>query len=173
MRKRRGSIVAGLFLLVFGAAFLIEQLYPNLLSQYFPRDFSWPWYVIGAGAVFLFFAILSGIGGLAIPGTIISSVGAILYYQSITGDWDSWSFAWALVPAAVGLGIILGSIIEGHWHGIRAGLWVLLINLVLFFVFWGAFRQNSPFLATYWPVLVIAFGVLILLQSLFSRKRSV
>ena len=172
MRRQRGSIVAGLFLLVIGALFLVEQLNPGLLARYLPRDFSWPWYIIGAGAIFIFFSLLSGIGGLAIPGTIIGTVGGILYYQSITGDWESWSFAWALVPAAVGLGIILGSLIEGHWRGIRAGLWVMVINLGLFVVFWGAFRRNSTALATYWPVIVIAFGVLLLVQAFFPRKQS-
>ncbi len=171
MRTRRRSIGAGLFLVLIGALFLVEQLNPGLLTRYLPASFSWPWYIIGAGAVFLAFALITGIGGLAIPGTIIASVGGILYYQSITGDWESWSFAWALVPAAVGLGIILGSIIEAHWNGIKAGLWVMSINLGLFVIFWGVFRRDSSILATYWPVIVIAFGVIVLIQALFSRKR--
>jgi hypothetical protein len=171
MRARGSSLVAGFLLLVVGGILLANQLNPGLLANYLPKSFTWPWYVIGTGLVFLFFALLTGTGGLAVPGSVIGTIGFILYYQNQTGDWESWAFAWILIPAAVGLGIILMSLIEGHIRSATPGLWLLGINLAIFLVFWAIFRRDSSLIGSYWPVLLIVVGVFVLIQSLISRNR--
>ncbi len=172
MRKRGSSLLAGLLLLLVGGILLYNQLNPGVLANYLPKEFSWPWYVIGTGAVFLFFALLTGTGGLAVPGSVIGTIGLILLYQNQTGDWESWAFAWILIPAGVGLGIILSSLIEGHMRSAVPGLWLLGIDLVIFMIFWAIFRRDSMLFARYWPVLLIALGVFVLLQSVLTRKRA-
>jgi len=173
MRKRGGSIFAGFLLLLAGGVLLVNQINPGLLANILPDTITitWPWFVIGTGAVFIFFALLTGTGGLAVPGSVIGTIGLILYYQNNTGDWESWAFIWVLIPASVGLGIILSSLIEGHLRSAIPGIWLMLINLAIFLVFWAIFRRDSALLSTYWPVIIIAAGVIILLQSLFARRR--
>jgi hypothetical protein len=44
-------------------------------------------------------------GGLAYPASIVTTVGLILLFQSYTGAWQTWAYAWALIaPTAVGVG---------------------------------------------------------------------
>lgn len=171
MRKRRGSLVAGFLLVLIGGGLLINTYYPTFLDQIVPASFTWPWWVIGTGLLFLFMALLTGTGGLAIPGSIICTIGAILYYQNQTGDWESWAFIWALIPASVGLGMIIMAFIDADTEPLRGGLWLITINLVIFLIFWFAFRRDSVFLAQYWPVLLIAAGVVILIQAFLPRKK--
>lgn len=173
MRRRGSSVVAGLILLLVGGVLLVNQMYPGLLANILPDTIviTWPWFVIGTGLVFIFFALLTGTGGLAVPGSVIGTIGLILYYQNTTGDWESWAFIWVLIPASVGLGIILSSLIEGHLRSAIPGVWLLLINLVIFLVFWAIFRRDSALLSAYWPVILIVAGVLILIQSLLGRRR--
>ena len=56
--------------------------------------------------------------------------------------------------------------------GLKAGLIglavMVLISLVLFTVF-GSFFGAVSFLGKYWPVLLIALGVVSLFQALFKR----
>lgn len=171
MKSQRPTIAFGVILLLAGAALLVYQLQPEFVRLYLGSWFSWPSIITATGLVFILVAILSGMGGLAIPGSIISTVGLILYYQNTTGDWESWSFAWALIPASVGLGIIMMALINGKLRRSRPGFWLLIVNLVIFVVFFAFFRQNSNILLRYWPVLVIAIGVLVLVQALWPRKR--
>ena len=171
MRNQRPTIAFGLILLLAGVVLLIDQLQPGLIRSNLGPWFSWPSIIIGVGLIFIFAALLAGIGGLAIPGSIISTVGLILFYQNSTGDWESWSFVWALIPASVGLGIILMALIDGRLRESRPGFWLLIVNLIIFVVFMAFFRQNSNLLLRYWPVLIIALGVLVLVQALWPRKR--
>jgi hypothetical protein len=169
-RKQRGAIVAGLLMILLGGGLLVNQLYPSIGQLILPKSFTWPWFVIGAGLIFFFFALLTGEGGLAIPGSVICTIGGILYYQNTTGDWESWSFVWALIPVSVGLGIIIMSIIDGQIRKASGGLWFIFINLALFVIFWAAFRRDSAVVAKYWPVALIVLGVIFLIQSFIPRR---
>ena len=42
---------------------------------------------------------------LAIPGMLIAGTGGILLFQSITGYWESWAFAWTLYAVFLGAGL--------------------------------------------------------------------
>lgn len=172
MRRKRGSLIAGLLLLLVGGALLLNQFYPSFFDPILPESFTWPWYVIGTGLVFLFMAFLTGNGGLAIPGSIITTVGGILYYQNSTGDWESWAFVWALIPASVGVGMLISALIDGNSGAAKGGLWLVAINLVIFLIFWSAFRRDSMFLAQYWPVLLIVAGLILLIQAILPRNRT-
>ncbi len=164
--KRRASIFSGIFLVLLGVLFLAREIVP----QYF--DFwDWPFIIIGLGFVFLVWAILSGTGGLAVPGSILAGIGGILYYQNVTGDWASWSYIWALIPGFVGIGIVIAGLIDGNFkESINAGLTLLLISAVLLFVFGGAFGLPIE-ITQYWPVLLIALGLLSFVRSIFALNR--
>src|SRR4051795_12353379 len=82
--------IAGIILMGLGGLFLIAQLLGGTFWAYF-----WPYLIIVAGLTFLAGMVYTGrgAGGLAIPGTIITTVGVILFFQNLLGWWQSWSYA--------------------------------------------------------------------------------
>jgi len=164
--KRRSSIVGGIILIILGVLFLVKEIAP----QYF-QFWDWPFVIIGLGLVFLIWALLSGSGGLAVPGAIIGGIGGILYYQNLTGNWESWSYIWSLIPGFVGVGVILGGLIDRNVREtLSAGLTLIIISGILFFAFGSAFGLRYD-LARYWPVLLIALGLISLVRVIFSKKK--
>jgi len=165
MGKKKSNFAWGIILILFGALLLANQLFPGL-----KLIFDWPWIVMGVGAVFILFAVFTQTGGLAIPGCIVGGIGAILYYQNLTGNWETWSFAWSLIPGFVGIGIGLAALIspKEHKDGISAGITLVAISLIMFFVFGGAkFFSIESFIL--WPIVVIALGLFLLLKGILKK----
>jgi hypothetical protein len=126
-------------------------------------------YIIGAGACLLVFGLVVGAPGMAVPACIVAGIGGILYYQNAMGDWESWSYIWALIPGFAGVGGMLASLLGGRPSAsFRSNLTLVFISLVMFLVF-GAFFGANP-LGAYWPVLLIALGVWMLIQPLFKKR---
>jgi hypothetical protein len=155
-----------MLLIVFGALILAVQLLPGLQLW-----FSWPWIIIGFGVVMLVIGSATGVPALAIPACIIGGMGGILYYQTITGDWDSWAYIWSLIPGFVGVGIVLSGLLGGEGgEAVRAGGWLILISLVLFAAF-GSLFGALGMMGDYWPVLLILLGLLLLVGPLLRTRR--
>jgi len=166
-RNRRAPIVGGIILILLGAFFLAREFYPDLFAFW-----DWPFIIIGLGALFLLWAAVGGIGGLAVPATIMAGIGGILYYQSLTGDWDSWSYIWALIPGFVGVGVLLSGLIDGKFKSsLDGGVTLVIISAILFFIFGSTFGLDYN-LSQYWPVLLILLGLISLARVLFRRKKT-
>ncbi len=165
MKQKKHSFIWGFLLILVGGLLLADQLVPS-----WHINFDWPWIVIFVGLTFLAFAILTRTGGLAIPGSIVGGIGAILYYQNLTGNWDTWEFAWSLIPGFVGIGLALAAIIspEEHRDGWTASLFLLVISAIMFSIFGGSafFGWNTQIL---WPAAIIAFGAFLLIRGLFRK----
>jgi hypothetical protein len=122
-----GAILIALGILFFLGRYFVIGSWSNL----------WPLIIIGAGLAFFIGMFVGGkqLGGLAVPGSIITVIGLILLYMNYTGQWEAWSFAWALIIFAVGLGVL----INGYWSGQAAmsknGLDTMLTGLALFLIF--------------------------------------
>ena len=167
-RRQRSNTILGLLLILAGAAFLAQQFYPSLRIWSY-LTFSWPWYVIGAGALLLLLGLLVGAPGMAVPATIVAGIGGLLYWQQTTGNWDSWAYAWTLIPGFVGLGIILEGLLEGKLRGgLRKGGSLVVISAILFLIF-ASFLGRPALLGTYWPVLLILLGLWFIIRSLLRR----
>jgi hypothetical protein len=161
-QRNRSTLAVGLLLVIIGVAFLVLQFVPALNDWV-----SWPLWVIGAGVLLLLLGLLTRTPDMAVPACIVGGIGGILYYQNATGDWGSWSYVWALIPGFVGLGVIVASLLGARRESAREGLTLVIISAVLLLVFgsfFGAFRWQ------FWPVLLIALGVWILVQPLLRRK---
>lgn len=140
---------------------------------------TWPLFVIVPGIVLTAAAFSvpggKGIGYLAVPGVVAVVTGLVLEAQSITGDWQSWSYAWALVaPTAVGLGLMLAGARE-RTRGVRvAGAVLVGIGVVLFVVaewfFVRLLAVGGPGLGWWFglamPVLLIGLGLAVFAQGL-------
>lgn len=165
-RNRRASIAGGILLILLGAFFLAREFYPDLFAFW-----DWPFIIIGIGTLFLLWAVIGGLGGLAIPATIMAGIGGILYYQNLTGDWDSWSYIWALIPGFVGVGVLLSGLIDGNFKStLDGGVTLVIISAILFFIFGTTFGLDYN-LSQYWPVLLILLGLISLARVLFRRKK--
>jgi len=116
-------------------------------------------------------AVVSKTPGLAVPACIVGGIGVLLYWQNSLGRWDTWSFAWTLIPGFVGFGVLLAGLLgDKPAENIRGGSTLLVISLALFLVF-GSFLGGLRLLGAYWPVLLIVLGVLLLLGQLVFRRR--
>lgn len=162
--QKRASIAVGSGLILLGLFFLIAQTFPSLASLI---NFAqlWPLFVVGIGVIFLVSAFV-GSPPLAIPGSILSGVGGILFYQNLTGNWDHWQL-WLLVPALVGIGILLSSLLsgEGVAAAMPAAAILVAIGLILYVVF-----SVGGILWQFWPVIFILIGVGLLFRSFRSAR---
>ena len=170
MEKRR-NLTGGIILILLGVFFLFWQMAPENISGWFDRNFSWPFYVIGTGLIFLLLAIVTAEGGLAVPGAIIGGIGGILFYQNLTGDWVSWAYIWVLIPGLVGLGLFIGSLISKDMrHERRTGLNMFMISFIITLFLWAVFHFGMTGSSTVWAVALIVLGGYLLITSLLRKK---
>lgn len=163
--ENRGAIIVGLVIILLGTFLLVTHFFPepfSLFEGYFT--------VIMIGAAFLVAAVLTRRSGLAIPGCIIGGIGTILYLQEQSGDFMSWTYAWTLVPGFVGLGIIISGLLDrDHPHFDSGALVIIAISAAAFLLFSGLLGTTWDW-ETYWPVLLIAAGVMVLVSAIFRKK---
>ena len=170
--RNRGSLVGGLVLVLIGLFLLVLQLAPSM--AYFLRlELTWPFIVVGIGVLFFVGILLWGrsAAGLAVPGSIVTGIGLLLLYQNWSGNWESWSYAWALIPGMVGVGVILTGLIEGKPLGraVNAGSGLILISLILFAVF-GFFLGNDRLARWGVPLLLVLGGCWLLVRNVLRRQ---
>jgi hypothetical protein len=174
--ERRGAMILGAILVVLGGAFLVSNI------TGFSLDAAWPLFIIVPGLVLLgaSFAFGGDAGlGLAIAGSIVTTVGLVLAVQEATGLYTTWAYAWALVaPGSVGVGMFLHGTFTGRQDLQRDGLRVAGVGLALFIGFAlffegviGLSGDGRPPLEDLLPILLIALGAILVVGSLVVRRR--
>ena len=174
--ERRGAVILGAILIIAGAAFLVTNV------TGFALDAAWPLFIIIPGLVLVAASFAAGGeagGGLAIAGSIVTTVGLILAVQEATGLYATWAYAWALVaPGSVGVGMFLFGTFTDRADLRLAGLRLAGIGLALFVGFAlffegviGLSSDGPPPLEGLLPVALIALGAILVLGSLFGRRR--
>lgn len=171
-RSNTGGLVAGSLLILFGLLALATQLFDGI-------DWGtlWPFVVIGAGGLF-FAAMVAGgkqSAAFAIPGSIVSGIGLVLLFQTITGRWESMSYFWTLIIIFVGVGIYIMGRYGGDTSQQAAGTRVMKVGFILFLIFGTLFemtflsRSNLIF-----PILLIVAGAYLVLSrsGLFRGKKT-
>lgn len=167
-QRSRTNLVAGLLLILVGAVFLIAQIAPAWF-QWLRPGLNWPLFVIGAGLVLLVIGLLADEPGMAVPASIVGGIGGLLYWQNLTGRWETWSYAWTLIPGFVGVGVILSGMLAGQTaQALRDGGRTIIVSLVLFAVFGSLI--GGGFTGIVWPALLIAAGVILMLGNLMRGK---
>ena len=161
MKKNR--LVFGIILILVGAALIVLQLFPNLRALV-----EWPMFIVGIGLIFLVASVASGNGDLAIPGLINLGIGGILYYQNLTGDWNSWSYSWTLIPGFIGLGILLANLINREPVE-RSGVTLTLLSAAAFAIFYLSERYEIG-QELIWPIALVLIGVLVIVRNVFRKK---
>ena len=136
--RNRNQII-GIVLVVAGILVLMGRMADA-------GSIGWPLFVLLPGVALLVWAFLGReeAATLAIPGTIVTTIGLILFVQNLGDYFQSWSYAWGLIVSAVGFGVFLQGAITNDHEREREGMRVVTVGLVLFTAF-GAFFEFFVF----------------------------
>lgn len=168
--KGHSNVAAGVLLILLGAAFLAAQLAPQMF-RWLRLEQNWPLLIIGAGLLLLFIGLLVGEPGMTVPAAIVGGIGGLLYWQSITERWETWAYAWTLIPGFVGVGLFFARLLEGRpREAFTEGGPALLASLLLFAVF-GSLLGQHDFPGMLWPALLIGAGIIMLVNTLVARGK--
>jgi hypothetical protein len=168
------GLVAGIVLVVIGVVFLLVRIVDVTIGSG-----SWPLWIIVPGLAMVAGSLAippRGGLGLAVPGTIIAIVGGILWVQDAYGLYATWAYAWALVaPTGPGLAMLVYGLVRGDRELAGDGFRTLLVGIGLFlgfgFFFEGVIGLSGHRIANLdevLPYVVIGFGVLLVVSSLFG-----
>ena len=171
------SLAIGLALIAFGVLFLL-----GAVLRIDIWNALWPLFIIIPGLLFFMGMVVIGKPGapLAVPGSIITMAGMILFVQNLTGLWNTWAYAWALVvPTAVGIGVAIAGMWGDDQRAVRVGTAMAGIGLaaLLFLAFFFEVILNlnglrsGPIGQVVLPALIIAAGVGVLAWAFLPRKR--
>jgi len=172
-RQAPPGAVLGAILIFIGLAFLAVRY----LDAFQGADV-WPLFIIGPGVALLVLGLFLPNLGMLVGGSVVSTVGLVLAWQNMTGRWESWAYAWALVgPTASGVGSFLGGLRTGNPRLRDAGMWQIAVGLALFAGFYLFFEQviglsGDPLPLPEWvmPAVLIGIGVLVLLRGFFGPR---
>jgi hypothetical protein len=161
--RRIGAVV----LIGLGLLFLLGQ---TLRFDIF--GFGWPFFVILPGLAFLYFAVRGDANAapLAVPGAIVTGTGAILFYQNITGHWESWAYAWSLYPVFLGLALTFIGERARNPNTANVGRGFVRWGSIAFVALWAIFElaifaSNRAFGNYLLPLVLIGVGVWLLMRG--------
>ena len=166
--KSRANIATALVMIGIGAWFLAIELSPQVKNFAYGGD-TWPIPIIAIGGWLALVGLMTWTPGMFIPASIVGGVGGLLYWQNATGNWESWAYAWALIPGFTGVGILVDGLLTRKRGAALTGFWFIFYSLVLFGVF-GSFLGGWSLISRLWPLLVIGLGLFILARGLFRRR---
>jgi hypothetical protein len=116
-------------------------------------------------------------GGAGVAGTVVGSqltgVGLLLLFHNVTGLWQTWAYAWALIwPTSIGLGLMVrGGLSEDDEmtrNGARTAVVGLIIFLIGFAFFEGLLNISGASLGIVGdlalPTVLIGLGIALILR---------
>ncbi|MGB8214755.1 MAG: hypothetical protein WCE68_14455 [Anaerolineales bacterium] len=177
IKRNSGALAGGIILIVIGLLSLLGQLLRG-----FPFwSYLWPFIIVVIGGMFFvgMFAGGKALAGLAIPGSIISGLGVMMFFQNLTGYWESWAYSWTIILFLVGLGIFIMGLYAEDAHHRQAGLHVMKVGAILFIIFgsffellFSAFRPGIQ--QYFFPALLVLLGayLVVVRSGLLSEWRS-
>src|SRR6202049_830647 len=175
-RSGGSSMALGIVLVVVGLFALGVVVFGIDLTQY-----GWPLFVIIPGLTLLVVGFVGGGVGASVPGGIVTMVGLVLAYQSSSGDWASWAFAWALVaPGGVGLGLYLQALRDRDLVMLRRGRTLMFIAVLIFIIGFVFFESILGISGTHYgvfgkaalPGLLIVIGIILLVRSIQRTRQA-
>jgi len=178
MKNKKGFNVLvwlGVVIVLLGLAFLADLIFElNLFTKYWPVGLV----LLGLPLILAVIGNRTAVAILAVPGSLLITLGLILLMQNMLDLWTSWAYIWTLLISALGLGLlILGCAIRQRalypWAGVLIGL-----GLLLFLILGGVFEyifhisQNKAGVNILLAGALILFGIyLIFLRSFFKPRR--
>ncbi len=160
-KQTQSSMIVGLVLITLGVIFLVSRV----LNIHIGENL-WPFAIIGFGGLLLAVMLLgdSSIGWLAVPACMTITTGLVLLVQNTINRFESWAYAWAMVLAAYGVGMVingykngLSEIRQNGWSLARLGMLLFLLLGGFFEIF--IFQRKIDVIGIVWPVALILIGV--------------
>ena len=178
IKRNSGMLVAGAILIALGLLSLFGQIF----SRFPFWHYLWPFIIIGFGGLFFLgmFAGGKSTAGLAIPGSIISGVGVMMFLQNLFNHWESWAYGWTVILISIGLGIFIMGLYTNVEHRRQAGLRLMKVGAILFIIFGGFFElifntfRPTGIQQFIFPALLVVLGVYLVVarSGLLSSRRS-
>jgi cytochrome bd-type quinol oxidase subunit 2 len=167
----KSHLTTGVILVLVGAIFLALEVVPNLRAMV-QQWYDWPMIIVAVGAVIFVSGLIMQNPESASSGTFIAGLGGLLYWQNATGNWGSWAWAWALLPGFAAVGELLTPLFGARdGKAVKRGINGVVVSAILFLIF-GSFLGGFDLLGPYWPLLLVAAGVLVLVNGLLNRSGS-
>jgi hypothetical protein len=173
-RSRLPSILGGALLIGLGILILLGQIFRGV-------DFwgtFWPFFLIGIGLIFFVSMLATGksAAGLAIPGSILTCLGLMMFIQNLTDHWESWAYSWSVIIFSVGLGVYIKGVYAEQESSRRSGWRLMRLGVILFIIFGLFFEMifSFQFAARYlFPSALILIGLYLLAvrSGLLSARR--
>lgn len=175
--RNYGVLIVGLGLIGLGVLFLLGTIF-----QIDIWGAVWPLFIIVPGLLFFMAMVSIGKPGapLAVPGSIVTTVGLVLLFQNLTGLWSTWAYAWALIfPTSVGIGVAIAGLWSGDTRAVRGGTGMATVGLAIFVFFAFFFEvifnlnglRSGPVGRILIPLMVIGAGVVLLAIALKPKTR--
>ncbi len=174
----RGALMLGGTLLIVGVIWFVGQLLNISFGQY-----TWPFIFIVPGIMVFISAMNMEFGSgdaLSILSGILTMLGLMFLVMTITGFWASWAYAWSLLaPTSIGISqLVFGTVkkraalVNSGTQLIKVGLTIFAVGFIFFELIIGlnGFNLERFGLPTI-PIVLIGLGVIILVHTLFLRKK--
>ena len=173
-RKNLGLIL-GVLLIGAGILFLIGEI-----SGIATFGLLGPLVIIGLGIAFFVGMYLGGEPGgwLAIPGSILVMIGLILLVQSAFDLHLIWSYSWALIIVAVGVGLAINGAYN-HRADLRAngvqvihiGIGIFVVLGIILSVIWSSIGVSEGGYGFFGLLLVLLGGYLLIQRSVLLIQK--
>jgi hypothetical protein len=163
--------VIGSAIILFGLLFLLGRMIDLDLRTL------WPLFIIVPGAVVLVSGLAAAPGGAGTAATVtggqLTGVGLLLLFQNLTGLWQTWAYAWALIwPTTIGLALVARGSLSSDDRMVRTGSTNVVTGLVLFLVgfafFEGILNISGSSLGVIGdfalPIVLIGAGLLVMFR---------
>jgi hypothetical protein len=178
-RHRTGALAGIVLILVGAGALLLRQWGIDPIERI--AQAGWPLFAILPGLALVTMAVIPvpprGVG-FAVAGSIVTSIGLLLWWQDQNDRFETWAYAWALIgPGAAGLAMFVYGALTRTADLTRQGIRLMAIAGALFLI--GAWFFETVFATghapfdleadLWWPLGLIAFGGLIVVGA-FARS---
>jgi len=97
---------------------------------------------------------------LYIPGSLLLAFGLVFLLNVVTRDWQSWAYAWLLLLAGIGVGLVLAYQHQTWPPLVNLIGWGLAVAGVTFFAVFGAIA-GGLFIQVMAPILIVLGGVIL------------
>lgn len=117
--------------------------------------------MLGAAFILMVYTLSPGYHWAAvlfIPAGVLLAFGVIFLLNVITGDWNAWAYAWLLLVAGAGAGLVLSDAHRPYWR--QGGLvgWIMAASGIVLFALFGAIAGGA-FIYIMAPVLLVLGGL--------------
>lgn len=170
MIQNRSNLFLGLLLILVGGWLIVSQQVPAV-QEWISENYVWPFWLFGAGILIFLMGLIMGNPGMSIPASIVAGIGGILYYQDANDAYGAWYF-WMLIPAFVGVGMILAGLLGEHTRrNLSQGLKNIVTGVVLFLVLGTLFGGLKILGQSGVPILFILWGVYLLARGIMRGRK--